>query len=143
MKQLSNPFSLLGLAISLSLSVHIAKFPDCFSPVVVQGQLTLDALPDLLFVNNSGVHNVKLGTVIRARCTANSSSAPLLTWFKDGASLANDPPHIRIRSSSSGSQVISVLTIDNFTSTDDGDYYCEASDDTDTLTSTTLSLSGQ
>ncbi|CAI8053582.1 hypothetical protein GBAR_LOCUS29303 [Geodia barretti] len=109
---------------------------------MVQGQLTLQALPDMLFVDNGGVHGVELGTVVRARCTASSSSsAPLLTWFKDGGILASDAPHIRIRSSSSGSEVSSVLTVDNFDSGDNGDYYCEASNDTDTLASTTLSLS--
>ena len=112
-------------------------------PALVQGQLMLGSLPDLLFVNDSGVHKVELGTVIRARCNSSSTSAPLVAWFKDGIRLDNDPPHIRIRTRTSGSEVNSVLTIDNFDSGDDGDYYCEASDGTDTLTSTTLSLSGQ
>ena len=109
---------------------------------MAQGQLTLEALPDLLFVHNSGVHRVELGTVIRARCTASDSSAPTVTWFRNGSSLANDPPHIRIRSRSSGSEASSVLTIDSCTSGDDGDYYCEARNDTHSLNSSALSLSG-
>ena len=111
-------------------------------PAVCQGQLSLEALPDVLFVDNSGVHNVELGTVIRARCTASSSSAPVVTWFKDGSSLLNDPPHIRIRTSTDSTEVTSVLTIDNFITDDNGDYYCQASDSTTSMTSTTLSLTG-
>ena len=114
-----------------------------FSPAVCQGQLSLEALPDVLFVNNSGVHNVELGTVIRARCTASSSSAPIVVWFKDGDSLLNDPPHIRIRTSTDDTEVTSVLTIDNFNTGDNGDYYCQAYDSTTTLNSTTLSLTGE
>ena len=111
-------------------------------PAACQGQLSLEALPDVLFVNNSGVHNVELGTVIRARCTASSSSAPVVTWFKDGSSLLNDPPHIRIRTSTDSTEVTSVLTIDNFITDDNGNYYCQASDSTTSMTSTTLSLTG-
>ena len=134
---------MLALFVSLAttqVSSHVKL--SCFV-AVAQGQLTLQALPDVLFVDNGGVHGVELGTVVRARCTASTSSAPLITWFKDGGILASDPPHIRIRSSSSGSEVSSVLTVDNFDGGDNGDYYCEASNDTDTLASTTLSLSGQ
>ena len=126
----------------MCVSVHGYQKYLCLSPAVCQGQLTLEALPDVLFVDNSGVHNVKLGTVIRARCTASSSSAPVVTWFKDGDSLLNDPPHIRIRTSTDDTEVTSVLTIDNFNTGDDGDYYCQANDSTTTLTSTTLSLTG-
>ena len=114
-----------------------------YSLALCQGQLTLDALPDVLFVNNSGVHNVELGTVIRARCTANSSSVPVVTWLRSGSTLFNDPPHIRIRTSTDSTTVISVLTIDNFNTTDNGDYYCQANDSLTSLNSTTLSLTGE
>ena len=113
-----------------------------FFPAVCQGQLSLEALPDVLFVNNSGVHNVELGTVIRARCTASSSSAPIVVWFKDGDSLLNDPPHIRIRTSTDDTEVTSVLNIDNFNTGDNGDYYCQTYDSTTARNSTTLSLTG-
>ena len=100
-------------------------------------------LPDILFVDNSGVHNVELETVIRARCTASSNSTPVVTWFKDGVSLVNDPPHTRIRSSNTnGNETTSVITIDNFLSSDDGDYHCVASDNTTIMNSTTLILTG-
>ena len=108
-----------------------------------QAQLTLNALPDVLFVSNSGVHNVELGTVIRAHCTASSSSIPIVTWFRNGSTLSNDPPHIRIRTSTDSTAVISVLTIDNFITADNGDYYCQASDNLTSLSSTTLSLTGE
>ena len=107
-----------------------------------QGKLSLETLPDVLFVNNSGVHKVELGTVIRARCTASNSSAPIVVWFKDGDSLLNDPPHIRIRTSTDDTEVTSVLTIDNFNTGDNGDYYCHAYDSTTARNSTTLSLTG-
>ena len=115
----------------------------CLSSALCEGQLSLQSLPDVLFVNNNGVHNVELGTVIRVRCTASSSSAPTMTWFKDGSSLTNDPPHVRIRTSTDGTAVVSTLTIDNFDSTDDGDYFCQASDDTNSESSTTLSLTSK
>ena len=51
-----------------------------------------------------------------------------MTWFKDGEVLSNDPPHIRIRTSTDGTSVSSVLTVDNFAAEDDGMYHCEASD---------------
>ena len=87
---------------------------------------------------------MELGTVIRARCTASSDSPPppVVMWFKDGVALLNGPPHIRIRSNTNGSEVTSVLTIDNFQSSDDGEYHCEATNTSNTLNSTTLSLTG-
>ena len=89
------------------------------------------------------MHNVELGTVIRVRCTASSSSAPTVTWFKDGNSLTNDPPHVRIRTSTDGTAVVSTLTVDNFDFVDDGIYFCQASNDTNSESSTTLSLTSK
>ena len=51
---------------------------------------------------------MELGTVIRAYYTANSSSSSVVTWFKNGDTLLNDPPHIRIRSSTDDTVVTSV-----------------------------------
>ena len=106
-------------------------------------QVTLQSLPDLLFVNNSGVHNVEKGSVIRVRCMAGSSSAPNVTWFKDGEVLSNDPPHIRIRTSTDGTSVSSVLTVDNFAAEDDGMYHCQASNAMNSMNSTTLSFTSE
>ena len=83
------------------------------------------------------------GSVIRARCTASSSSAPSVTWFKDGEVLSNDPPHIRIRTSTDGTSVSSVLTVDNFAAEDDGMYHCQASDGMSSMSSTTLSFTSE
>jgi len=86
---------------------------------------------------------VEKGSVIRARCTASSSSAPDVTWFKDGEVLSNDPPHIRIRTSTDGTSVSSVLTVDNFAAEDDGMYHCQASDGMNSMNSTTLSFTSE
>ena len=66
-----------------------------------------------------------------------------MTWFKDGSSLTNDPPHVRIRTSTDGTAAISTLTVDNFNFTDNGDYFCQASDDTNSESSTTLNLTSK
>ena len=126
-------------------TIYTINFTTLYTLVLCQGQLTLVTLPDILFVDNSGVHNVELETVIRARCTASSNSTPVsVTWFKDGINLVNDPPHIRIRSSSStnDNETTSVLTIDNFLTNDDGLYHCVASDTNTIMNSTTLTLTG-
>ena len=120
-----------------------SSFSIFLNPALCEGQLNLQSLPDVLFVNNSGVHNVELGTVIRVRCTASSSSAPTMTWFKDGSSLTNDPPHVRIRTSTNGTAVVSTLTVDNFDFTDNGIYFCQANDGSNSENSTTLSLTSK
>jgi len=84
-------------------------------------------------------------TVIWLYCTANSATAiPNITWMKDGVTLVNDPPHIRIRSSSNTLlSNTSSLVVDNFQTSDDGTYLCQASDGTATMNSSTLSLTGR
>ena len=79
-------------------------------------------------------------------CTAISATAtPSITWTKDGVTLVNDPPHIRIRSTSNATEVstTSSLVVDNFGVADDGIYLCQASDGTATMNSSTLSLTGR
>ena len=66
-----------------------------------------------------------------------------MMWFKDGSSLTNDPPHVRIRTSTDGTAVVSTLTIDNFDSTDNGDYFCQASDGSNSESSITLNLTSK
>ena len=111
----------------------------------VNGQLTVTTLPDVLFQNNSGVHNIVEGSVIWLYCTANSTTAtPSITWIKNGVTLDNDPPHIRIRSSNDTLvSTTSSLVVDNFQATDNGVYLCQASDGTETTSSSTLSLTGR
>ena len=78
-------------------------------------------------------------------CTADSTIAtPSITWTKDGETLVNDPPHIRIRSSNNTLlSTTSSLVVDNFGLADDGTYQCQASDGTATMSSSTLSLTGR
>ena len=75
-------------------------------------------------------------------CTANSTAATI-TWIKDEVTLVNDPPHIRIRSSSSGMSTTSSLVVDRFLASDNGSYVCQTRDDTATTNSSTLSLTGE
>ena len=56
-------------------------------------------------------------------CTTNSSEA-VFAWDRGGTVLTNDPPHIRIRSNSDTNTVTSILTVDGFTTADNGAYQC-------------------
>ena len=107
----------------------------------VSGQLNVTPLPDILFQNNSGVHNIVQQSVIWLYCTANSANATI-TWTKDGETLVNDPTHIRIRSSNSGISTTSSLVVDNFQSSDNGGYVCQARDGMMNGSSSTLNFTG-
>ena len=100
------------------------------------------SLPNVLFQNNGGVHKIVEQSAIWLYCTANSTAATI-TWTKDGVALVNDPAHIRIRSSSSGTSTTSSLVVDNFQGSDNGSYVCRASVGTMTVNSSTLSLTGE
>ena len=75
--------------------------------------------------------NVVSGSVIQLYCTADSVNATF-QWTLNGDTLLNDPPHIRIRSSSDSSTSTSSLIVDNFQEPDNGTYLCTA----DTMAST-------
>ena len=107
----------------------------------MSAQLTVTPLPDILFQNNSGVHNIMEQSVIWLYCTANSANATI-TWTKDGVTLVNDPAHILIRSSSSGISTTSSLVVDNFQTSDNGSYVCQAMDGMVIVNSSTLPLTG-
>ena len=112
----------------------------------MNGQLTITTLPDILFLNRGRVHRIVEGSVIWLYCTADSTTAtPSITWTKDGVTLVNDPPHIRIRSSDNTLlSTTSSLVVDNFgLADDDGTYLCQASDGTAAVSSSTLSLTGR
>ena len=117
----------------------ILLFPPCLA---MGAQLTVTPLPNVLFQNNSGVHNIVEQSVIWLYCTANSTNATI-TWTKNGVTLVNDPTHIRIRSSSSGVSTTSSLVVDNFQSSDNGSYVCQGRDGVLTMNSSTLSLTGR
>ena len=111
----------------------------------VNGQLTVTTLPDVLFQNSGGIHSIVEESVVWLYCTAASTTAtPSITWTKNGVTLVNNPPHIRIRSSSNDTLVStpSSLVVDNFQAADDGVYLCQASDGTAALSSSNLTLTG-
>ena len=124
---------ILPFTFSFTLLSHLSS--------AVNGQLTVTPLPDILFQNNSGIHNIVDQSVIWLYCTANSAAATII-WTKNGVTLVNDPAHIRIRSSSSGMSTTSSLVVDNFQSSDNGSYVCQARDGMMTVNSSMLSLTG-
>ena len=135
--------------------IHVMKWRDILpftfsftllshSSSAVGAQLTVTPLPDILFQNNSGVHNIVEQSVIWLYCTADSATATI-TWTKDGETLVNDPAHIRIRSSNNSIDMstTSSLVVDNFQTPDNGNYVCQARDGMMTVSSSTLSLTGE
>ena len=66
--------------------------------------------------------------MIQVYCTVENNKDISFTWTLNGTALLNDPPHIRIRSNVDGTDTTSVLTVDNFRDTDNGDYQCTATD---------------
>ena len=117
----------------------ISTLPSPTKSSAVNGQLTVTTLPDVLFQNSGGVHSIVEGSVIWLYCTDVSTTAtPSITWTKDGVSLVNDPPHIRISSSND-----TLLVVDNFGLADDGVYLCQASDGTAAVSSSNLTLTGR
>ena len=91
-----------------------------------------------------------LGSVIKIYCMASVGSLttpPNITWMKASPTpepLNNDPAHIRIRTSSNvvSSSTTSVLTIDSFTTQDDGTYHCLASIGNDNETGDMMEFAG-
>ena len=149
----------LPLSLPLPLPLHPSSsptfpFPLCLpllsspspSPPPYSSVLNVTTLPDVLFQNSGVVHSIAEGSVIWLYCTADSTtSTPSITWTKDGVTLVNDPPHIRIRSSNDTLlSTTSSLVVDNFgLADDDGTYQCQASDGTAVVSSSTLSLTGR
>ena len=80
------------------------------------------SLPAAFFTASSTV-NIAEGSVLQLFCTADLSDA-VFTWDRGGTVLTNDPPHIRIRSNSDTNTVTSILTVDGFTTADNGAYQC-------------------
>ena len=93
-------------------------------PPVVSGQqpAITSSLPAVFFTASSTV-NIAEDSVLQFFCTADSSDA-VFTWDRGGTVLTNDPPHIRIRSNSDTNTVTSILTVDGFTTADNGAYQC-------------------
>ena len=68
--------------------------------------------------------------MIQVYCTVENNNDISFTWTLNEMTLLNDPPHIRIRTNTDGTDTTSVLTVDNFRDTDSGVYQCTATDTT-------------
>ena len=72
------------------------------------------------------------------------SSSLSVSWSKDGGSLIQDVPHLRLRTSTFSSSTTLLLVLDNVVSSDAGVYQCTAQDQDrmDTAIGSNLSVTG-
>ena len=99
------------------------------------------SLPAVLFQTNGGVHNITAGSVIQLYCSVQSTTASF-SWTKDGRPVVIDIPHLRERTCNDSTTAMSVLTVDNFQSSDSGAYQCMAIDGDSTAPGDTVELRG-
>ena len=111
---------------------------QCYSPLGLQ----VTSLPSVLFQSNGGLHNVVEGSVIQLYCSVESTRASF-SWTKDESPVIIDVPHLRERTSNDSTTTTSVLTVDNFQSTDTGTYQCSASDGMRTGNGANVTLNGK
>ena len=104
--------------------------------------LEVTSLPSVLFHTNSGLHSVVEGSVIQLYCSVESTTASF-SWTKDGNPVVIDVPHLRERNSNDSTTTTSVLTVDNFQSSDTGTYQCSARDGMRTGTGANVTLNGK
>ena len=102
----------------------------------------MTSLPSILFESNGGIHNVVEGSVIQLYCSVESTTASF-TWTKDGNPVVIDVPHLRERISNDITTTTSVLTVDNFQSSDTGTYECSARDGMRTGNGANVTLNGK
>ena len=108
----------------------------------VKAQLSVTSLPDTICSGSST--SVVEGSVLWLYCEVNSASSSLsVSWSKDGGSLIQDVPHIRLRTSSSSSSTTLLLMLDNVVSSDAGVYQCTAEDGLETASGSSLTVTGQ
>ena len=101
----------------------------------------MTSLPDTLFSGSST--SVVEGSVLWLYCEVNSTSTSLsVSWSKDGGSLVQDVPHIRLRTSTSSSSTTLLLVVDNVVSSDTGVYQCTAKNGLVISAGSSISLSG-
>ena len=101
----------------------------------------MSSLPDAIFSGPST--SVVEGSVLWLYCEVNSTSSSLsVSWSKDGVSLVQDVPHIRLRISTSSSSTTLLLVLDNVVSSDAGVYQCTAQDGLDTASGSALTITG-
>ena len=108
----------------------------------IHAGLQVRSLPTVLFESNGGMHNVVEGSVIQLYCSVLSSTATV-TWTKDGSPVVLDVPHLRERTFNDSTTVLSVLTVDNFVSSDSGTYHCVAVDEGHSSNGTAITLAGK
>ena len=101
----------------------------------------MTSLPSVLFQSNGGIHSVVEGSVIQLYCSVESTTASF-SWTKDGSPVIIDVPHLRERTSNDNTITTSVLTVDNFQSTDSGTYQCSVSDGVRTGNGQNVTLNG-
>ena len=81
-----------------------------YASIAVKGQsLTITSLPESLFGNSGGVHSVVEGSVIQLYCSVEPDNVTV-SWTKDDVPVIIDVHHLRVRTSSNGTQNTSVLT---------------------------------
>ena len=108
----------------------------------VQAQsLVVTSLPAVLFQTNGGVHNITAGSVIQLYCSVQSTTASF-SWTKDGRLVVIDVLHLRERTCNDSTTTMSVLTVDNFQSSDSGAYQCMAIDGDSAAPGDTVELRG-
>ena len=98
--------------------------------VLCQVPLNVISLPEALFQADGGMQNVVEGSVIQLFCSVESITA-IFSWTKDGSHVVIDVPHLRQRTTRNDTTTTSMLTIDNFQSTDNGLYQCIAQSDSE------------
>ena len=113
----------------------------CVSIGVESQSLVVTSLPEDIF--SGGSETVVEGSVVWLYCQVNSTASTLrVTWSKDGASLVQDVPHIRMRNSSDDTSTTLLLVLDNLQASDSGVYQCTAQDGGETAMGTALTLTG-
>ena len=103
--------------------------------------LVVTSFPAVLFQTNGGVHNITAGSVIQLYCSVQSTTATF-SWTKDGRPVVIDIPHLRERTCNDSTTATSVLTVDNFRSSDDGTYQCMTMRGNDTGEGGSIELRG-
>ena len=101
----------------------------------------MTSLPAVLFQINGGVHNVTAGSVIQLYCSVQSTTVSF-SWIKNGRPVVIDIPHLRERTCNDSTTASSVLTVDNFQSSDSGAYQCMAADGNSTGQGDSVELRG-
>ena len=94
---------------------------------LLHADLQVTSLPSVLFHSNGGLHTVVEGSVIQLYCSVESTTASF-SWTKDGNRVVIDVPHLQERTANDDTTTTSVLTVDNFQSSDTGTYQCSARD---------------